>query len=456
MRTVEEIVALLGGPEAAATRCGVGTEAIRKWRQARAIPAKHWPAVLAATGLTLADLPGTPAETPRTEPAMTADTPPEGATGCLVLADGTVFWGRGFGAEAAQAGEICFNTGMTGYQETLTDPSYAGQVITFTFPHIGNVGTNAEDIESVTPAARGLIVKQDVTEPANYRATKHLRDWLVGHGIPGLSGIDTRALTARIRDAGAPNGVICHRADGRFDVPALKAQAAAWPGLEGMDLAKEVTTRQSFTWDETEWAWPEGFGRQAAPRVKVVAVDYGAKRNILRCLASAGCAVTVVPATATAEEILAHKPDGVFLSNGPGDPAATGAYAIPAIRGVLDKRVPVFGICLGHQLLALALGAKTYKLDRGHRGANQPVKDLATGRVEITSQNHGFAVDPKTLPATARVTHVSLFDGTNEGIAATDRPAFSVQYHPEASPGPTDSHHLFHRFVAMIEAHKAA
>ncbi|WP_198371241.1 glutamine-hydrolyzing carbamoyl-phosphate synthase small subunit [Roseomonas rosulenta] len=457
MRTVEEIVALLGGPEAAATRCGVGTEAIRKWRQARAIPAKHWPAVLAATGLTLADLPGTPAETPRTEPAMASpDTPPDGATACLVLADGTVFWGRGFGAEAAMVGEICFNTGMTGYQETLTDPSYAGQVITFTFPHIGNVGTNIEDIESITPAARGLIVKQDVTEPANYRSTKHLRDWLVSHGIPGLSGIDTRALTARIRDGGAPNGVICHRADGRFDIAALRAQAASWPGLEGMDLAKEVTTRQSFTWDETEWAWPQGFGRQVAPRFKVVAVDYGAKRNILRCLASAGCAVTVVPATATAEEILAHKPDGVFLSNGPGDPAATGVYAIPAIQGVMDRRVPVFGICLGHQLLALSLGAKTYKLARGHRGANQPVKDLATGKVEITSQNHGFAVDPKTLPANAKVTHVSLFDGTNEGIAATDRPAFSVQYHPEASPGPSDSHHLFHRFVQMIEAHKAA
>jgi carbamoyl-phosphate synthase small subunit len=353
---------------------------------------------------------------------------------------------------------------MTGYQETLTDPSYAGQIITFTFPHIGNVGTNAEDIESITPAARGLIVKQDVTEPANWRATKDLRDWLVSHGIPGLAGIDTRALTARIRDGGAPNGVICHRADGRFDLPALRAQAAGWPGLEGMDLAKEVTTRQTFSWDETEWAWnPElhrsaagGFGRQSAPRCKVVAVDYGAKRNILRCLASAGCAVVVVPAHATAEEILAHKPDGVFLSNGPGDPAATGVYAIPAIQGVLAARVPVFGICLGHQLLALALGAKTYKLSRGHRGANQPVKDLATGKVEITSQNHGFAVDPKTLPAHAKVTHVSLFDGTNEGIAATDRPAFSVQYHPEASPGPSDSHHLFHRFVSMIEAHKAA
>jgi carbamoyl-phosphate synthase small subunit len=372
-----------------------------------------------------------------------------------VLADGTIFWGRGFGAETAKAGEICFNTGMTGYQETLTDPSYAGQVITFTFPHIGNVGTNAEDIETITPAARGLIVKQDVTEPANWRSTKHLDAWLRSHGIPGLAGIDTRALTARIRDLGAPNGVVCHQPDGRFDIAALKAQAAAWPGLEGMDLAKEVTCRQTFSWDETEWAWPDGFGRQAAPKHKVVAVDYGAKRNILRCLASAGCEVVVVPATATAEEILAHKPDGVFLSNGPGDPAATGAYAIPAIQGVLETKLPVFGICLGHQLLALSLGAKTYKLARGHRGANQPVKDLTTGKVEITSQNHGFAVDPKTLPANATVTHVSLFDGTNEGIAATDRPAFSVQYHPEASPGPSDSHYLFHRFVEMIEAHKA-
>ena len=457
MRSVEDIVDLLGGPEAAAGRCGVGTEAIRKWRQARAIPAKHWPAILAATGLTLADLPGALAETPKTETAMdAADTPPEGATGCLVLADGTTLWGRGFGAETAQVGEICFNTGMTGYQETLTDPSYAGQVITFTFPHIGNVGTNAEDIETITPAARGLIVKQDVTEPANWRSTMHLDAWLVSHGIPGLAGVDTRALTARIRDAGAPNGVICHRADGRFDIPALKAQATAWPGLEGMDLAKEVTCRQTFAWDETEWAWPQGFGRQHAPRHKVVAVDYGAKRNILRCLASAGCEVVVVPAMTTAEEILAHRPDGVFLSNGPGDPAATGEYAIPAIRGVLETNLPVFGICLGHQLLALALGAKTYKLARGHRGANQPVKDLETGRVEITSQNHGFAVDPKTLPASAKVTHVSLFDGTNEGIAATDRPAFSVQYHPEASPGPTDSHYLFHRFVALMEKAKAA
>ena len=299
------------------------------------------------------------------------------------------------------------------------------------------------------------MVKQDLTEPSNYRATRHLDDWLKSHGVPGICGLDTRALTARIRDGGAPNGVLCFPADpGRFDLAALRAQAAGWPGLEGMDLAREVSCRQSYHWDETEWAWPAGFGRQAAPKHRVVAVDYGAKRNILRCLASAGLDVTVVPATATAEDILRHRPDGVFLSNGPGDPAATGEYAVPVIQEILERRVPVFGICLGHQLLGRALGASTYKLDRGHRGANQPVKDLTTGKVEITSQNHGFAVDEKTLPATAVVTHVSLFDGSNEGLAATDRPAFSVQYHPEASPGPTDSHYLFQRFVELIEANK--
>ncbi|WP_135467067.1 glutamine-hydrolyzing carbamoyl-phosphate synthase small subunit [Crenalkalicoccus roseus] len=462
MRTVEDIIALLGGPEAAAQRCGIGTEAVRKWRQARAIPPRHWPAILAATGLSLSDLPGAPvAETPApmahpdSPPDGTAPTrAPDGATACLVLGDGTVLWGVGFGAHATTVGEVCFNTGMTGYQETLTDPSYAGQIITFTFPHIGNVGANPEDIEATTPAARGLVVRQDLTEPSNWRATRHLDDWLKSHGVPGIAGVDTRALTARIRDGGPPNGVLCFPPDRRFDIGALRARAAAWPGLEGMDLAREVSCRQSYRWDETEWAWPQGYGRQAAPRHRVVAVDYGAKRNILRCLASAGLDVTVVPATATAEEILRHAPDGVFLSNGPGDPAATAEYAVPAIRGVLEKRVPLFGICLGHQLLALALGARTYKLDRGHRGANQPVKDLATGRVEITSQNHGFAVDEKTLPAGVRATHVSLFDGSNEGLACEDLPAFSVQYHPEAAPGPSDSRHLFHRFVELIEKHK--
>lgn len=449
MPSVSEIIDRLGGIDAAARLTGVGTEAVRKWRQAAAIPSRHWPAVIAATGLSLTDLQGGAAV-----PEPDESQPPQGATAALILADGAVFWGRGFGAHTnapAPVGEVCFNTGMTGYQETLTDPSYAGQIITFTFPHIGNVGTNGEDIEAASIAARGLVVKQDVTEPSNWRAAQHLDAWLRARGIAGVAGVDTRALTVRIRDGGPPTGVLAFPADGRFDLAALQAQAAAWPGLEGMDLAKEVTCRQTYDWDETRWAWPEGFARQTAPKHHVVAVDYGAKRNILRCLASAGCRVTVVPATASTEDILRHQPDGVFLSNGPGDPAATAEYAVSAIKGVLDAGVPLFGICLGHQLLALALGAKTYKLERGHRGANQPVKDLATGKVEITSQNHGFAVDAETLPAGAKVTHVSLFDGSNEGLACTDRPAFSVQYHPEASPGPSDSHYLFERFVRMIE-----
>ncbi|MGE0222950.1 MAG: glutamine-hydrolyzing carbamoyl-phosphate synthase small subunit [Acetobacteraceae bacterium] len=449
MRTiVDEIIDRLGGAEAAARLTGVSTEAVRKWRQAGSIPSRHWYAVTAATGFSLADLQGVAAD-----PAEMSEVP-AGATAVLVLADGAVFWGRGFGAHSAASapvGEICFNTGMTGYQETLTDPSYAGQIITFTFPHIGNVGTNPDDMEATTVAARGLVVKQDITEPSNWRSAQPLDAWLRVRGITGIAGVDTRALTARIRDDGPPNGVLAYPADGRFDLAALQAQARAWPGLEGMDLAKEVTCRQTYAWDETSWQWPDGTGRQAAPKHHVVAVDYGAKRNILRCLASAGLKVTVVPATATAEDILRHEPDGVFLSNGPGDPAATAVYAVPAIQGVLERRIPVFGICLGHQLLALALGARTYKLERGHRGANQPVKDLTTGKVEITSQNHGFAVDADSLPHTARVTHVSLFDGSNEGLSCTDLPAFSVQYHPEASPGPTDSHHLFHRFVDLIE-----
>jgi carbamoyl-phosphate synthase small subunit len=456
--SVESIIDRLGGADAAARLTGVGTEAVRKWRQAGSIPARHWAAVITATGLTLRDLSGGPTAShseppPRAEPNEV----PQGATAALVLADGSVFWGRGFGAHtlaSAPVGEVCFNTGMTGYQETLTDPSYAGQIITFTFPHIGNVGANIEDIEAATIAARGLVVKQDVTEPSNWRAAHHLDAWLRAQGIAGLAGVDTRALTIRIRDGGAPAGLLAFPSDGRFDLAALRAQAEVWPRLVGMDLAREVTCRQSYEWDETRWAWPAGTGRQSAPKHHVVAVDYGAKRNILRCLASAGCSVTVVPATATAEDILRRKPDGVFLSNGPGDPAATAEYAVPAIRGVLDAGVPLFGICLGHQLLALALGARTYKMERGHRGANQPVKDLATGKVEITSQNHGFAVDPETLPPSAKVTHVSLFDGSNEGLECTDRPAFSVQYHPEASPGPSDSHYLFERFVAMIEARR--
>ena len=454
--TVDAIIERLGGAEAASRKLGVGTEAVRKWRQARAIPTRHWPALIGATGLALGDLPGVPPRSgalAETEPA--AGDAPAGATAVLVLADGSRFWGRGFGANTAApapVGEVCFNTGMTGYQETLTDPSYAGQIITFTFPHIGNVGCNPEDIEATTIAARGLVVQQDIGEASNWRAAQPLDAWLRGQGVGGIAGVDTRALTMRIRDGGAPTGVLAYPRDGRFDLAALRAAAKAWPGLEGMDLARQVSCTQTYEWDETEWAWPAGHGRQAAPRRHVVAVDYGAKRNILRCLAAAGCRVSVVPATATAEDILRHWPDGVFLSNGPGDPAATAAYAVPAIRGVLEAGVPLFGICLGHQLLALALGGKTFKLARGHRGANQPVKELATGRVEITSQNHGFAVDPDTLPKSVKVTHVSLFDGSNEGFACADRPVFSVQYHPEASPGPADSHHLFRRFVDLMEA----
>jgi carbamoyl-phosphate synthase small subunit len=374
------------------------------------------------------------------------------ATAVLVLADGGVFWGHGVGAEGTRVGEICFNTSMTGYQEILTDPSYAGQIITFTFPHIGNVGANAEDIETVTPAARGLVLREDITQPSNWRAASGLDAWLRKMNLTGISGVDTRKLTRRIRDGGAPNGVLCFNAAGKFDLDDLLKQARAWPGLEGMDLAKEVSCRQSYRWDEAGWNLGQGYARLEHPRFKVVAVDYGAKRNILRMLASAGCAVTVVPATATAEEILRHKPDGVFLSNGPGDPAATGEYAVPVIRDLIKTGKPVFGICLGHQLLALALGGKTKKMEIGHRGANHPVKDLASGKVEITSQNHGFCVLPETLPQEAEVTHVSLFDGSNEGLRLKDKPVFSVQYHPEASPGPQDSHYLFERFVGMMES----
>jgi len=374
------------------------------------------------------------------------------ADAALVLASGEVFWGRGAGAMGRAVGEICFNTSITGYQEILTDPSYAGQVIIFTFPHVGNVGANPEDLETTTPAARGCVFRADITDPASWRSAGHLDAWLKSQNMVAITGIDTRRLTRLIRDTGAPSGIIVHVADGNaLDVEVLAAEAAAWPGLEGMDLAKEVSCTQSYTWDETEWALGQGFGQQSEPKFHVVAVDYGAKRNILRCLASTGCAVTVVPATATADDILGLKPDGVFLSNGPGDPAATGVYAVPAVQGVLDANVPVFGICLGHQILALALGANTSKMHLGHRGANQPVKDLETGKVEITSQNHGFVVDRDSLPKGVTETHTSLFDGSLEGIRVDGKPIFSVQYHPEASPGPQDSHYLFDRFVALME-----
>src|SRR5271168_170183 len=338
--------------------------------------------------------------------------PPPGTTAALVLADGSIFWGKGVGAAGSAVGELCFNTSMTGYQEILTDPSYAGQIITFTFPHIGNVGANLEDIETLTPVARGLVLAAEITEPQNWRASRGFNDWLVGNNMVGISGVDTRALTRRLRDLGAANAAIAHAPDGGLDIAKLTAEAAGWPGLDGMDLAIQVTGQQTRTWNETLWTLEGGHGTQNAPRHHVVAIDYGAKHNILRELATAGCRVTVVPADATAEDVLRHNPDGIFLSNGPGDPAATGVYAVPVIQGVLASGKPLFGICLGHQLLGIALGAKTYKLDRGHRGANQPVQELATGKVEITSQNHGFAVDGKTLPDGVKVTHVSLFDGS--------------------------------------------
>ena len=446
-----------------------------------------------------------PAAAPSAHDAAKASWAELKASALLVLADGTVFEGLGFGATGHAVGEVCFNTAMTGYEEILTDPSYAGQIITFTFPHIGNVGTNEDDIETVnmaaTPGARGVILRTAITDPSNYRATKHLDQWLKARGIIGLSGIetvnmaatpgargvilhsaitapssyratrhlgdwlkargviglgglDTRALTTIVRVKGMPNAVIAHEPSGRFDLDALKQEAREWPGLVGMDLVPMVTSGQRFTWDETPWEWDKGYGRQERPRFHVVALDYGIKRNILRQLAGKGCRVTVVPAQTSSEDIFALEPDGVFLSNGPGDPAATGAYAVPVIRDIIDKGVPTFGICLGHQMLGIAVGAKTVKMHQGHHGANHPVKDLVTGKVEITSMNHGFAVDGTTLPANATETHVSLFDGSNCGIALEDKPVFSVQYHPEASPGPRDSHYLFARFVELMRQQK--
>ncbi|MEM9785527.1 MAG: glutamine-hydrolyzing carbamoyl-phosphate synthase small subunit [Pseudomonadota bacterium] len=371
-------------------------------------------------------------------------------TACLALADGTIFYGIGFGATGETVAELCFNTAMTGYQEIMTDPSYAGQVVTFTFPHIGNTGVNPDDDETADPVADGMVVKWDPTAPSNWRATEELTTWLAKRNRIGMGGVDTRRLTRAIRQQGAPHVAIAHNPDGKFDIEALVKKARAFEGLEGLDLAKDVTCAQSYHWNEMRWAWPEGYKTQTAPRHKVVAIDFGAKRNILRCLASAGCDVTVLPATATAEDVLALSPDGVFLSNGPGDPAATGKYAVPMIKGVLETEIPVFGICLGHQMLALALGAQTIKMNHGHHGANHPVKDIETGKVEITSMNHGFTVDSQTLPAGVTETHVSLFDGSNCGIRLEGKPVFSVQYHPEASPGPQDSYYLFERFAEAM------
>ena len=380
----------------------------------------------------------------------------EKPTALIATADGQLFYGRGFGAVGETVAELVFNTAMTGYQEIMTDPSYAGQVVTFTFPHVGNVGVNPEDDETADPVAAGLVVKWDPTEPSNWRAAEHLVGWLEKRGRIGVGGIDTRRLTRAIRQQGAPHVAIAHNPEGVFDIEALVKKARDWKGLVGLDLAKDVTCAQSYHWDEKRWAWPEGYTRRTEPGFRVVAIDYGAKRNILRCLASAGCDVTVLPATASAEDVLALNPEGVFLSNGPGDPAATGTYAVPMIQGVLATDLPVFGICLGHQMLALALGAKTIKMNHGHHGANHPVKDMTTGKVEITSMNHGFAVDAQTLPENVAETHVSLFDGSNCGIAVKGRPVFSVQYHPEASPGPQDSYYLFERFAAAMQARRSA
>ena len=379
-----------------------------------------------------------------------------GATGVLVLADGTVLSGIGVGATGSAIGEVVFNTSMTGYQEILTDPSYMSQILAFTFPHIGNVGVNLEDVEQIGEAperaARGVILRDVPTDPANWRATGGLDAWMKSRGVIGLAGVDTRALTQLIREKGAPHAVIAHDPEGKFDLEALTAQARDWKGLVGLDLAKDASTTQAFEWTEGAWEWPTGYAQPEAGDKSVVVVDYGVKRNILRALASTGVKITVVPASTTAEEILARNPDGVVLSNGPGDPAATGEYAVPEIRKLLDSGKPLMGICLGHQMLAIALGAKTLKMEQGHHGANHPVKDLTTGKVEIVSMNHEFSVDRDSLPEAVVETHVSLFDGTNCGIALKDKPVFSVQHHPEASSGPTDSLYLFKRFVDSMRA----
>ena len=386
---------------------------------------------------------------------LTPFSPPSAATAILLLEDGTAFYGTGFGAETTNVGEICFNTSMTGYQEIMTDPSYAGQIITFTFPHIGNTGTNGDDVETIQPAALGMIVRNDVTQPSNWRQDSHLHSWLKQHGLPGISGIDTRALTRTIRDNGAPKGVLCHRADGQFDLPALQKLVKDWPGLKGMDLASVVSTKKDFTWSTGSFDLETNSAPDRKEGLHVVAMDFGCKQNILRCLVDAGCIVDVVSASASADDILARKPDGIFLANGPGDPAATAEFAVPEIKKLINSNVPIFGICIGHQLLALAMGGSTGKMARGHRGANHPVRDLTTGQIEITSQNHGFCVDPDSLPENVEITHISLFDGSVEGLRHKDKPVFCVQYHPESSPGPHDSRHLFQRFVEMMKANNA-
>ncbi len=372
----------------------------------------------------------------------------------LVLADGTVIEGKGAGATGSVVAEVCFNTALTGYQEILTDPSYTGQIVAFTFPHIGNVGANDEDIEDLHPARKagavGAIFKADITSPSSYRSAMHFDDWLKRRGIVAMSGIDTRALTTLIREKGMPNAVIAHEPSGKFDIDDLKRRARAWSGLVNLDLAKEVTSGQTQSWSQTAWQWNEGYTTSNRPDLHVVALDYGVKRNILRLIAGLGAKISVLPATATAEDVLALRPDGVFLSNGPGDPAATGKYAVPTIKKLVESGLPLFGICLGHQMLALALGGKTVKMHQGHHGANHPVKDFTTGKVEIVSMNHGFAVDAKSLPEGVEETHISLFDGTNCGLRVKGKPVFSVQHHPEASPGPQDSHYLFRRFLNLI------
>tara|TARA_A100001015_G_scaffold300582_1_gene386188 strand:+ start:1263 stop:2456 length:1194 start_codon:yes stop_codon:yes gene_type:complete len=390
----------------------------------------------------------------RTE-LIPAFSPSQTPTALLILDDGTQFFGTGFGAATTHVGEVCFNTSMTGYQEIMTDPSYAGQLITFTFPHIGNVGTNRFDVESVTPAALGMIVRNPVTPPANWRADSPLQDWLKAHNLPGIFGIDTRALTRHIRDNGAPTGVLCHNPEGEFDIPALSKLAKDWPGLAGMELASTVSIAENQIWQKTSFDLASGTAGTADNTHHVVAIDFGCKQNILRCLSDVGCHVEVVPADTSAEDILALNPDGIFLTNGPGDPAATATYAAAELLKLTESGVPIFGICIGHQLLALTFGGATTKMARGHRGANHPVRDLINGQIEITSQNHGFVVTAESLPDDVEVTHISLFDGSVEGLRHKNKPVFSVQYHPESSPGPHDSRSLFTRFASLMSQTKS-